>query len=64
MKVDLDSIELYINYEANRVEARVEDYLCLIDFIHAGRVIVYTHTEVPPVLAERLSRTLTDNGNG
>jgi hypothetical protein len=51
MKVDLDSVELYINYGANRVEARVEDYLCLIDFIPAGRVIVYTHTEVPPVLA-------------
>lgn len=51
MKIDLDNVELYINYEANRIEARVEDYLCLIDFTPAGRVIVYTHTEVPPVLA-------------
>ena len=51
MKVDLDSVEVYINYEVNRIEARVEDYLCLIDFIPAGRVIVYIHTEVPPVLS-------------
>ena len=51
MKVDLESVEVYVNYGANRIEARVEDYLCLIDFIPAGRVIVYIHTEVPPVLA-------------
>ena len=50
MKVDLDSVEVYVNYEANRIEARVEEYLCLIDFIPAGRVLVFTHTEVPPVL--------------
>jgi predicted GNAT family acetyltransferase len=50
MKVDLDSVELYINYQANRIEARVQDYLCLVDFIPAERVIVFTHTEVPLIL--------------
>lgn len=50
MKVDLDNVDVYVNYYARRIEARVEDYLCLMDFIPAGRVIVYTHTEVPPVL--------------
>ena len=50
MKVDLDNIEVFINEEANRFEARVEEYLCIIDFIPAEQVLVVTHTEVPPVL--------------
>ena len=51
MTVDLDDVDVYVNYEANRVEARIDGYLCLIDFVPAGRVIVYTHTEVPDVLS-------------
>jgi predicted GNAT family acetyltransferase len=51
MKIDLDKVDVYVNHSANRIEARVEEYLCLIDFIPAGRVIVFTHTEVPSVLS-------------
>jgi len=51
MKIDLDKVDVYVNHSANRIEAYAEEYLCLIDFIPAGRVIVYTHTEVPAVLS-------------
>jgi hypothetical protein len=51
MKVNLDDVPVYLNPAANRIEARIDDYLCLVDFIPAGPVIIFTHTEVPNILS-------------
>ncbi len=49
MQIDLESVKVENNKEARRFEARVDDYFALIDYIPAGRNIVFTHTEVPKI---------------
>lgn len=65
MNIDLDSIKVVNNVDARRFEARIGDYFALIDYMQAGKNIVFTHTEVPKIfegqgVASKIARNALD----
>ena len=62
MNVDLDTVVVEHNEAAQRYEAKVDNYLALMQYTRAGDAIVFTHTEVPEALeghgiANKLAKT-------
>jgi predicted GNAT family acetyltransferase len=49
MEIDLDKVEVINHRDARRFETRGGDYFALIDYLPAGKNIVFTHTEVPVI---------------
>jgi predicted GNAT family acetyltransferase len=65
MEIDLDKVEVVNNRDARRFETRVGNYFALIDYMQAGKNIVFSHTEVPTVfegqgVASKMARTALD----
>ena len=50
MEIDLDNLEIVNNTAENRFEAKIGDKLAIIEYMHSGNNIIYTHTEVPEAL--------------
>ena len=48
MDIDFDKLEVIHNTEAKRFEIRLGDELAMVEYMHFGSNIAYTHTEVPP----------------
>lgn len=62
MDINLDEVEIRNNQDARRFETKVGDYFALIDYIPAGKNIVFTHTEVPKIfegqgVASKMAKT-------
>jgi uncharacterized protein len=45
---DPNQIEVKNNVEENRFEVVIDDKIAMVEYMLAGRNIIFTHTEVPP----------------
>jgi uncharacterized protein len=62
MNIDIDSVRVENNEAARRFEARIDEYLAVVQYRRAGDTITFIHTEVPEALeghgiAAKLART-------
>lgn len=47
MDVDVNKLEVINNTAANRFEIQLGDELAILEYMIAGKNIIYSHTEVP-----------------
>jgi predicted GNAT family acetyltransferase len=64
-ETDAERVHVVDNPSASRFEAAVDGELAVTEYERAGRVIIFTHTEVPPSIegkgvASALARTALD----
>jgi len=50
MPIDLDSLEVQHNSQAERFEIRLGEHLAVLEYHLDGNDLIFTHTGVPPAL--------------
>ncbi len=48
MAIDFDNLEVVNNEQAKRFEAKLGDDVAVVEYQLTGKIITFTHTEVPP----------------
>ena len=58
-----DNIDVFHNDEAHRFELTVDGHLAMLDYMLRGKIIIFTHTGVPPAIGGRgLGSKLVETG--